>query len=104
MDIGEGLSRAEREIVIRKSDDEELLDVWTSSPLWARRLAKLAKAWGVEGEASQGGISYKLPIKAISLRKPRILTDEQRARLTSRARKNFSVSPDNNRVPRSKTA
>lgn len=71
-------SRQEREILIGKINDEDCWDVYTSSPIWARRLEKIAKAHGVEGTEMQGGIRYKLPIKAVSLRKPRVLSEKQK--------------------------
>lgn len=80
MNIGEGLGRSERETIIRRCDDEQAWDIYTSSPVMARKLARLAESHGVKGEPMQGGIRYRFPLNAVSLRKQKNVTAEQRER------------------------
>ena len=43
--VGQGLSREERETSILRSDADDAFDIYTSSPVMARRLEKLAESW-----------------------------------------------------------
>jgi hypothetical protein len=86
--IGNGLSRRERETIIRIAEDEDVWEVYTSSPVSFRKLSKIADALGIEPVLLQGGARFKLPKACVSLRKPINLSDEARSRLAERMRKN----------------
>lgn len=45
--IGDGLSRPERETIIRTSDGDDGWEIYTASPVMARRLAKLCETLGI---------------------------------------------------------
>lgn len=84
MNIGEGLSRSEREFVIRKCDTDNVWNVWTSSPVWARRLGRIADRYGIQAEKQQGGISWRFPLNFITFRrifKFAALEDDSRSEL-----------------------
>ena len=60
--VGQGLSREERETSILRSDADDAFDIYTSSPVMARRLEKLAKSWDVPITKHDGwGIRLTLP-------------------------------------------
>src|SRR2546427_2459816 len=87
-----GLTREEREILIRKSEADDDWDVWTTSEVWKRRLEKVG--WEMKRD-HQGGWSCRIPENAITIRRERAvhLTDEERARRANnlRSRPNFGV-------------
>ena len=86
--IGNGLSRRERETIIRIAEDEDVWEVYTSSPVSFRKLSRIADALGIEPVLMQGGAKFKLPKACVSLRKPINLSDEARSRLAERMREN----------------
>jgi hypothetical protein len=88
--IGNGIGNAERETIIRISDDEESWDVYTSSPKWYRRISKIADALGIEPTLAQGGARFTLPTRCVSLRKPVVLSDEERAKRRNAAIARFA--------------
>ena len=65
----EGLSRAERETIIRRSDDERHWDIYSASPRDINRIKRMVKAF--DGELTElpgGDIRAKVPINAITFR------------------------------------
>jgi hypothetical protein len=77
-------SRAERETIILLSDaDPTIAHVWTSQPARARQLLRDHPAALVERHTDAHGrltgLSFDVSAACIKLRRPRILSDRQRA-------------------------
>jgi hypothetical protein len=82
----------ERETVINFSEAEpDALSVWTASPRMGRKLEKLCKLQGIQPtRTTRPTWEAVLPISCLRLvgvRRKRILTDEQRAKLSERLAK-----------------
>lgn len=90
--LGHALSRDEREVILTLSDAEGEWCVYTDSQRLSGRLKKLAAAWGVIPNRLGEGWDFRLPLRAISFRKPKQPpTDRQRAagrRLSAQSRSN----------------
>lgn len=72
--IADGLPRAEQEILINRCGDEQVWTITTSHPPTARKIARIAESYGVEGVLlNKYTIRYRLPLSAISYRKSRAL-------------------------------
>ena len=85
--VGVDLPREERETVIVRADDEDGYTVTTDSPPMARKLAKLCAAMGIPLERhGEKAVRCILPVRAVSLRAPVQLSDEERARRAERLR------------------
>lgn len=77
-------SNAERETIIRRAADEQDWEVYSEDPRVVRKLTKLFGP-GVSGSQSDGSV-WTLPKTAVSFRKPRVLTQEQKDALRARLR------------------
>ena len=71
------LTRAERETIIRWDDDGRTLDIYTASPLVARRLIK--RGYPMQPEKPWGWRAKGVPLKALSFRRLETLTKVQNA-------------------------
>jgi len=82
------LSRAEQEIVIGKCADESHYTVYSSDPVWTRRLRPLADDIGARTIQHQGGTKFFFPVDAVivSVRKRPVLSEETRAANAARLR------------------
>ena len=70
--IADGLARAEQEIVLSRCGDETLWTITTSHPPSARKLARIAESYGLEGILlNHHTIRYSLPLSAVSFRRKR---------------------------------
>lgn len=82
MDIGAGLSREERETVITLNEQDDVLEISTSSPIFARKLEKLCQAMGATVEYhGPWDVRATLPVKCLRLSPPRVVSDAQREHL-----------------------
>ena len=80
------LDEMETHVTINAAD-RSIIEVYSDDPVWQRRLEKLA---GEGRPATNGpGRFWTLPASYLALRKPRQLSDEQRALLAERARVTF---------------
>lgn len=80
------LDEMETSIIINAAD-RSIIEVYSDDPVWQRRLEKLA---GPGRPANTGpGRFWTLDASYLALRKPRQLSDEQRALLAERARVMF---------------
>lgn len=78
------LSNAERETHINMTaEDRSKWAVFTDDPVMIRKLDKIAKCTGKHGE----GKYYELDKAQVSLRKKRVLTEEQKEEARARGRK-----------------
>jgi hypothetical protein len=83
--IGEGLTRPERETIIRTSDGDDGWEIYTPSPVMARKLAKLCKSLGIELQPEgHWGVRASLPKGAVKLTKRSVISDAERERRTAR--------------------
>lgn len=82
MRIGEGLTRAEQETVIRRSADEAQWEIYSSDPSVCRKLMKKFKP--VEDDDMTNCRHFIVSNKAVSFRSPRIISEEQRKAMGSR--------------------
>ncbi len=83
--IGDGLTRPERETIIRTSDGDNGWEIYTASPTMARRLAKLCKSMGIELQPEgHWGVRAYLPKGAVKLTKRSAISDAERERRTAR--------------------
>ncbi len=75
------LTTAEREIIVTANDEERgVLHVFTESrSALATRLLNVARAIGAVVTATGAGIEFDLPVRCLSVRVPRQLTEAQRA-------------------------
>lgn len=81
MSIGDGLSRAERETIISRSDADDAWNVYTSSPHMARKLQKLCDAMDVTlVPVGTWGVRCLLPVRCVSLRRLVELSDDEKQR------------------------
>lgn len=87
-------SRAETETVIRRSAADKAWIVFTEDPVVLRKMNRL---YGPGRPKSSVGMEWEIPLAGVGLRKPRVLTEEQRetasARLKVALRKNGSETP-----------
>jgi len=73
--IAHGLPRAEQEILLSRCGDEDAWIITTSHPPTARRLARIAESYGLEGVLlNKYTIRFQLPLSAVSFRRSRGLT------------------------------
>ena len=84
MRIGEGLSRAEQETVIRRSADETTWDIYSSDPSVCR---KLLKRYVPDDDENNGSRRFTVPKNAISFRSQRVTSESQRKMLSERMAK-----------------
>ena len=83
--VGQNYTREERETTMTRSEAGDHWSIYTASPVMARRLTKLAAAWGVEVQPyGDSGIVVDLPLKAISFRNPLVISDERKAESAAR--------------------
>lgn len=70
-------TRAERETIIRRAADESDWEVFSEDP---RIIRKMEKLWGKghQDHQSTEGYVWTVPSSGVSLRKPRVLSEEQR--------------------------
>jgi hypothetical protein len=91
--IGNGLTREERETTIILNDQDDVIEISTASPVMARKLAKLAEAYGVALTINgPWDVRATLPIKCLSLRAPRApreISDAERDRMRARLAHNL---------------
>ena len=79
--IGRGLTREERETIIRTSAADDTWDVYTSDPVMARRLKKLCASLGISlVNVDAWGVRATLPRSCVRLHKPMAISDEERQR------------------------
>lgn len=71
------LSREERETIVRFDDSIQTCDIYTASPVIARRLTK--RGYPMVAEHPFGWRARLVPIKALSFRKLESLTKAQNA-------------------------
>ena len=82
------LTREERETIITWSEVDEEMEITTWSQPMVRRLRKLAPEYNAEvQEIGFDCVQVSLPRKALTLRKPRVLSNEQKQAQTERLRK-----------------
>jgi len=84
-DMATTKTRAEQETIIRRAADEKSWDVFSEDPKVVRKLTRL---YG-EGKPHGQGYRWLLPANGIAIRKPRVLTQEQRSELAERAMRNL---------------
>ena len=66
------ITRAERETVIRRSEDDKFWDCYSCVPADVRRLRKIAESWGVEvTEMPYDGVRVLIPRTSASSLGPR---------------------------------
>lgn len=85
------LTKIERETVINFNDEENVAYIFTENHALKRRLDKLCTeniGYSRVRETTEGA-EYICPKGLISFKKPRQLSDERRAELAERGRKNF---------------
>ena len=81
MDIGEGLTREERETLISFNDADDTATITTASPIFARKLTVLCASLGVEVETrSAWCVRAVVPLGCLRLNKPVRLSDAERER------------------------
>ena len=69
------LSKQEREIILNIGDDEKEWTIYSSSPVFIRKLLKIAEKWGISKSQytkTTYDLRIKLPKKAVSFRGPSI--------------------------------
>jgi hypothetical protein len=73
------LTREEREILIRKTDEDDDFDVITTSKVWKERFERAG--WEMKKD-HQGGWSCRIPENAITIRREKAvnLSPEERAK------------------------
>jgi hypothetical protein len=76
-------SRQERESVIRFDEESSEANVWTASEVMYRKLKKLGF---IPVEDRDRSATFRIPKKCVSIRKPRVLTKEQREALRKRGK------------------
>ena len=76
---GSGI-KSERETIITYNEDEPLAQIWTASEVTDRRLRKLGLQVIEEGERHS---VFTCPKSLVKVRKARVLTKEQRDRLSA---------------------
>lgn len=84
-----GLTRMEREVVFGKCDDEDQWSVYSSSPVWTRRLRTLAAKHGLTVQEREHGISLHIPAAILRIRSKRDVrkvSPARREELTERLR------------------
>lgn len=74
-------SRAETETIIRRSAADDSWVVFSEDPVIIRKMTRL---YGAGRTISAVGVSWSVPLAAVGLRKPRVYTDEQRAKSRDR--------------------
>lgn len=88
----------ERETTIVFNESSEPCMVWSASPVFQRRMAKLGLEPKRIGKRERGEWSgwYDIPKDWIKIRPPRVvqLSDEERARRAERARQRFAAKGD----------
>ena len=89
MTVGKGLTREERETVISFDENAKTVSFLTSSPIFLRRLIRLAEAWGVPIVYDRVGFyaGVELPMQSFSLRNPIKLSASERERRAALLRK-----------------
>jgi len=85
MRIGEGLTRAEQETVIRRAADESQWEIYSSDPSVCHKLMKKFKP--VEDNDLTNCRHFIVSKKAISFRNPKVMSDEQRKAIGERMKK-----------------
>ena len=79
--VGAGLSREERETIIRTSAADDTWEVYTCDPVMARRLQKLCELMGISlVPVGSWGVRATLPRSCVRLHKPMAISDEERQR------------------------
>ena len=88
-DVGKGYSREERESYISWDDSSDTVEIYTASPVWARRFQKVADSYGIVGQKTEkgDGVMWRFPKNVISLRKKRKYTEKQLRDLRERGKK-----------------
>ena len=89
------LKACEREVTIRFDMEERVAHIYTSEPVYMRRLDKLVETLPeiykcVKVDELGYFKKYECPMKLMNPRRPRILTDEQKAGIVAR----FKKAPD----------
>jgi hypothetical protein len=83
------LSNWERETIISFNDDEKTAEVYTCNYAWMRKMDKLCEEFPetfVLKRQDAHSKTYDIPKKFVAIRKPRILTDEQKQKQAERMR------------------
>jgi hypothetical protein len=80
------LSLEEREIHINQNaSDRSVWSIYTDDPVWIKRLNKIVDSSsedsGITREEVGVGFRYTLPVKYVTIRPPRRLSEEQKASL-----------------------
>lgn len=89
--------RLERETTIVFNEAEDLASVWSASPVFQRRMARLGVQPSESAARERGIVScwYNVPRSWIRIRPPiqRQLTEEMRLKMAETARRTFSKRP-----------
>lgn len=81
------LSREERETILLMNDRDNTMEITSWAPAMVRKLRALAPEYGVKvEEINYEGVRVTLPKKALTLRKPRNLSPEQKRATAERLR------------------
>ena len=93
-----GIKRIEQETILNFSAEENVVTLYTSDPVWMRRMDKRVKnnpqeftqtgSWTMDGEVVSK--TYQFPVKLLSIRsktkEKRELSEEERKRIAERLR------------------
>lgn len=84
------LTREEQETIITACAADELAEVYTSDPIYIRKMDKLVERdpenYKVKAKNSYS-VTYTMPKRLLGFRVPRVLTDEQKEAIAERFRR-----------------
>lgn len=91
------LSRYEMETIINYNQEEDTAHIYTYDPVLIRRMDKIVQTLKlsqnpsivIESNERNGGRGYTIPKKWVSVKMPRLYSEEKRQELSLRAKKNF---------------
>lgn len=90
------MTKYEQETIINYNQEENLADVYTCDAPLIRKLDQLCEKYPeiIVTKSDEDGKTYSLPKKWVKIRPPRQLSDEKRAEMAERAKRNFGGKRD----------